>query len=168
MNDLETLSQTEPTEPSPHSPASEILIRLEADFADDGLFGKRVLEVTPEVVRILEAGGAVSFQIPITEIKSARNEPLVGGGRLEILPKTGEVIPILSYSLTVAAKFSEAARGIEQLAKGEPLQINLKQERMRCLKCNRLLPEKDGICPACVNRGKTMLRIARYLESWRK
>src|SRR5205823_7467896 len=96
------------------------------------------------------------------------NEPLVGGGRLEIIAQTGEVIPILSYSLTVAAKLSEAARGIEQLAKGEPLSINLKQQRVRCAKCNRLLPEKDGICPACVNRRRTLLRIAGYLRPYRR
>jgi ATP-binding cassette, subfamily B, bacterial len=102
------------------------------------------------------------------EIKSARNEPLVGGGRLEVVTATGEIIPIISYSLTLAHKFSEAARGIEQLAKKEQLLINLKEERLRCIKCNRLLPEKDGVCPACVNRGKTMMRISKFLTAYRK
>jgi ATP-binding cassette subfamily B protein len=154
-------------EPESPSPGGEVRIRLEADFAEDGSFGQRTLEVTPEHVRILEAGDAISFQMPIAEIKSARNEPLIGGGRLEIITKSGELIPVVTYSLTVAPKFSEAARGIEQLAKGEPLSINLKRERVRCPRCRRLLPEKDGICPACVNRSKTMLRIARYLRPYR-
>lgn len=144
-----------------------VRIRLSADFSHAGEFGERILEVTSDTVRVLEKGGAVSFQIPISEIKSARNEPLVGGGRLEITTKTGEIIPILLYSLTVAAKFSEAARGIEQLAEGKPLSINLKQERTRCAKCNRLLPEKDGICPACINRRRTMMRIAEYMRPYR-
>lgn len=142
---------------------AENLIQLEADFLEDGKFGRRVLEVDGGQVKVIESNGAVSFQMPIEEIKTARNEPLVGGGRLEVVTKTGEIVPIISYSLTVAAKFSEAARGIEQLAKSEPLCINLKQERLRCAKCNRLLPEKDGVCPACVNRGKTLLRISRFL-----
>jgi ATP-binding cassette subfamily B protein len=155
-------------EPAPLSPPSqEVLVRLDADFAEDGSFGHRVLEVTPATVRVLEANGAVSFQMPIAEIGSARNEPLVGGGRLELIGKNGEIVPIIAYSLSVAARFSEAARGIEQLAKGEPLSINLKQERTRCDKCNRLLPEKDGICPACLNRRRTLLRIARYLRPYR-
>ncbi|MCC7229574.1 MAG: ABC transporter ATP-binding protein [Fimbriimonadaceae bacterium] len=139
------------------------LIELEADFLDDGRFGRRSLEVEAEYVRVVEANGAMAFQMPIQEIKGARNEPLVGGGRLEIVTRKGDIIPVISYSLTVAAKFSEAARGIEQLAKGEPLSINLKVERLRCAKCNRLLPEKDGVCPACVNRGKTLMRISRFL-----
>ena len=58
---------------------------------------------------------------------------------------------------------SEAARGVEQLSKGEALHINLKEEKVRCPKCNRLLPEKDGICPACEKRGRTLIRIMRFM-----
>lgn len=146
----------------------DVLIRLVADFADGGKFGHQTLEVTSTDVRVLDANGAVSCRVPIADIKSARNEPLVGGGRLEIILNSGDLQVLLSYSLTFAAKFSEAARGIEQLAKGEPLLISLKEERLRCAKCNRLLPEKDGVCPACVNRGKTMLRISGFLKPYRK
>lgn len=156
--------------PHPESvsiPNEELLIRLEGDFTEDGRFGIRVLEVTCDQIRVVETGGAVSFQMPLREVKSARNEPLVGGGRLEVTTTGGEIVPVLTYSLSAAAKFSEVARGIEQLAKGEPLAINLKEERIRCVKCNRLLPEKDGICPACVNRGRTLMRIARYLLPYR-
>jgi ATP-binding cassette subfamily B protein len=83
---------------------------------------------------------------------------------MEVTTKAGAIIPVISYSLTVAAKFSEAARGIEQLAKGEPLAIKMKFERLRCAKCGRLLPEKDGICPACVNRRKTFMRILGFMK----
>ncbi len=152
--------------PSPN-PLDDVLIRLVADFAEDGSFGHRTLEVTKEIVRVLGPGDAPSFVIPVSDIRSARNEPLVGGGRLEIITQKGDLVPVVSYSLTVSAKFSEAARGIEQLAKDEPLLINLKEEKLRCGKCNRLLPEKDGICPACVNRGKTMLRIAKFMYPYR-
>src|SRR5204863_265045 len=110
----------------------DVLIRLVADFAGDGSFGHRTLEVTKENVRVLEPGGALSCLVPISLIASARNEPLVGGGRLEVTTTSGEILPILSYSLTIAPKFSEAARGIEQLAKGEELLINLKEEKLRC------------------------------------
>ncbi|MCW3094398.1 MAG: Lipid export ATP-binding/permease protein MsbA, partial [Chthonomonadaceae bacterium] len=146
----------------------DLLIQLEGDYAESSSFGLRTLEVTLEIVRVRETNGMVAFQIPVSEIKEARNEPLVGGGRLEITAKNGDFFPIITYSSTVSAQFSEAARGIEQLSKGEPLSINLKQERTRCAKCNRLLPEKDGICPACVNRTKTMGRIAQYLRPYRK
>lgn len=152
----------------PSERQEELLVQLEGDYAEGAAFGSRLLEVTAQVVRVREMNGTITFQIPLSEIKEARNEPLVGGGRLEITAKNGDFFPILTYSSTVSAKFSEAARGIEQLSKGEPLSINLKQERTRCLKCDRLLPEKDGVCPACVNRTKTMGRIAQYLKPYRK
>ncbi|MBC8065780.1 MAG: hypothetical protein H7Y17_13190, partial [Chlorobia bacterium] len=63
--------------------ATDKLIQLEADFLEDGKFGRRILEVDATHVRVSEANGALSFQMPIAEIKTARNEPLVGGGRLE-------------------------------------------------------------------------------------
>jgi ATP-binding cassette subfamily B protein len=147
--------------------ATDILIRLQADIDECGQFGQPVMEVTKEQVRVLD-GEIVSFQVPISDIKAARNEPLIGGGRLEITTKDGETVPVISYSLHVAEKFSEAARGIEQLAKGEEFNISLKDERTRCEKCNRLLPEKDGICPACVQRGKTLLRIGHFLGPYKK
>ncbi len=149
-------------------PAQRLLISLESDFAADGGFGKRTLEVRSDSVRVIESTGVASFHMPMIDIASARNEPLVGGGRLELKAKTGEIIPIISYSMTIAHKFSEAARGIEQLAHGQELSINLQEERTRCPKCNRLLPEKDGVCPSCVNRGKTMLRISRFILPYRK
>ena len=147
---------------------TEALIRLTADFGADGGFGSRELVVTREAVQVFEPGGALAFQMPVTEIATARNEPLVGGGRLEITAKNGDILPVVTYSQTVAARFSEAARGIEQLAKGEAFQISLKEERTHCPKCSRLLPEKDGICPACVNRSKTMWRIGGFLAPYKK
>ncbi len=168
MSGIDSARRGEETPAPPARPEdNETLIVLEGDLDDDGHFGRRTLEVTRELARVLDPGGAVSFQIPISDVKSARNEPLVGGGRLEITTHQGEIIPIISYSMTDAARFSEAARGIEQLAKREQLLINLKQERIRCARCNRLLPEKDGICPACVNRRKTFGRILSYLQPYR-
>lgn len=147
---------------------SDELIRLRADIGPDGGFGERDLIVTTDAVQVREASGALAFQMPMADIATARNEPLVGGGRLEITAKNGDILPVITYSQSVAAKFSEAARGIEQLAKGEPLLISLKDERTHCANCGRLLPEKDGICPACVNRSKTMWRIGGYLEPYKK
>jgi ATP-binding cassette subfamily B protein len=150
------------------TPEDQLLIRLDSDFSEDGTFGKRTLTVTQTMISVVEPSGVRSLTVPISTVKSARNEPLVGGGRMEIATTSGDVVPIISYSLTHAAKFSEAARGIEQLAKGEELLITLKEEKLRCAKCDRLLPERDGTCPACLHRGRTMLRIAQFLVPYRK
>lgn len=144
-----------------------LLVDLEADIDAAGQFGTMRLQVSPSALRVLDGGGDVRLLLPLQDLRSARNEPLTGGGRLEVTLKSGGIVPVVSYTMTVAAKFSEAARGIEQLIDGKPFQINLKQEKTRCEKCGRLLPEKDGICPACLNRNATLLRVARYLGPYR-
>jgi ATP-binding cassette subfamily B protein len=90
----------------------------------------------------------------------------VGGARLELNTHEG-IVPLASFSASVAARFSEMARGIEQLAKGEPLNVKWAHERTRCEQCGRLLPEKDGRCAACVKRSRVMLRILSYMAPYR-
>ncbi|MCH7905076.1 MAG: ABC transporter ATP-binding protein [Armatimonadetes bacterium] len=144
------------------------LIDLQADMTEDAEFGVRRLVVSKAEVVVLDEAGAVVLRVPFSEIETARNEPVVSGGRLLLRTKAGEDIVATSYSLTHADLFSEAARGIEQLAKGQELSINLKLERTRCESCGRLLPEKDGVCPACLKRGKTFMRVAAYLKPYRR
>lgn len=40
--------------------------------------------------------------------------------------------------------------------------------RKKCTRCGRLLPELNGICPACLSRWDTFRRIASYLRPHRK
>lgn len=154
--------------PQPAPADESVLYSLESDLGEGGTYGHQILLVQADFVRVVNEAGIETARVSMRDIKDARNEPVVGGGRLEVITHIGERIPIISYTHTVAARFSEAARGIEQLCKGEPLSINLKEERLRCEKCGRLLPEKDGVCPACINRGKSMLRIAKFLGPYRK
>ena len=67
----------------------------------------------------------------------------------------------MNYTASAAAKISEVARGLEQLRKGEPFAINGQLDRLRCDKCNRLLPERNGICPACIQQLATLKRGAQ-------
>ena len=169
MPSIHRITEHGPSEAAePATSDDAVLIRLHGDFDEDVRFGACTLEVTAAAVRVFDGNGAPTLQVPISEVRSARNEPLVGGGRLEVTTKSGELVTVATYSMTYAAKFSEAARGIEQLAKGEPLLVNLKEEQVRCPRCSRLLPEKDGVCPACINRGKTLIRIARFLKPYRR
>ena len=147
---------------------SETLLSEMADMiAEEGhRYGRREVRVSARAVEVYDDAGTRLLTVPISDIKSARTESLVGGARLELTTKTG-IVPVAEFTASVAARFSEMARGIEQLATGEPLAVKLKYERTRCAKCNRLLPEKDGRCPACVKRGVVFLRILSYLGPYR-
>ena len=58
---------------------------------------------------------------------------------------------------------AEVAEGIKQLAKGEELALPTEVERSRCARCGRMLPEKDGICPACMKKLDTLRIISDTL-----
>lgn len=149
------------------TPGEDELIRVSADMSRDGRYGTRWIVVTAKRIVIISEDAVDNVvQILIEDVVSVRTEPLVGGGRLEIERKANSTA-FVPYSNSMAVKFSEVARGIEQLRKQEPFQIDSQLERTRCEKCGRLLPEKDGICPACIQRLATLRRIGSYLMPYK-
>jgi ATP-binding cassette subfamily B protein len=144
-----------------------VLAELEADLTEDGRYGLRHVRVETSRVVVSDQSGATLLTVPIGDIVKAKNDSLVSGGRMILRLKTGEDVVAATYSLTHATQFGEMARGIEQLAEGRPFDVNLVGEKIRCEKCGRLLPEKDGICPSCLNRGKTMLRLGSFLAPYK-
>ena len=158
----------EPILPEVGVESEESVLEFAADLAQDLQFGERRVEVTNRRVRVLTGANGATIELEnilLAEIKGARTEPLVGGGRLEVTVD-GRTVPLVEYTAAKSAYFSEIARGIEQLAKGEPLSIKRELDRTRCAKCNRLLPEKNGLCPACLSRGKIILRLASYMKPY--
>ena len=110
-----------------------VWIRIATDMAEIDVFSERWLVVTDRRLLILHANeahatnGATTAtvqQFPLSEVHSARVEPLVGGGRLEV-------------------------------------------ERSRCARCQRVLPEKDGVCPACLSKLDTLKRLLAYMAPYR-
>ena len=143
----------------------EELLRVASDLNADGNYGSQWVVVTSDRILVLpdgEMAGAV--RVPMAEVTRARTEALVGGVRLEI-ERDGQPTICVPYSNTLAAKFAEVARGIEHLRKGEALVVS-QLARTRCETCGRLLPERDGVCPACIRRLDTLARIARYLKPY--
>ena len=149
------------------APGEEELIRVSTDLNQKGGFGLQWVIVTDKrllIVPMTRHDGTVDVRID--ELTLAQTEPLVGGGCLRLEREDKPTITVL-YSSSLAEKFSEVTRGIEQLRKGEPFLINTQLDRMRCEKCGRLLPEKNGICSNCIRRLATLQRIASYLKPYK-
>jgi ATP-binding cassette subfamily B protein len=146
----------------------EELIRVSSDLNQEGKFGTQWVIVTDKRLLIVPTTGLDGVvKVPIDELTLVQTEALVGGGRLNIERKDKPTITV-PYSSSLAEKFSEVTRGIEQLRKGEPFLISMELDRTRCDKCGKLLPEKNGICPACIRRLATLHRIASYLRSYKR
>ena len=145
----------------------EELIRVSTDLNLEGGFGGQWVIATDKRLLIIPAAGLDSVvEIPIEGLTLVQSEPLVGGGCLSIERKDKPTVTV-PYSSSLAEKFSEVTRGIEQLRKGEPFLINTQLECTRCEKCGKLLPEKNGICPACIRRLATLQRIVSYLKPYK-
>lgn len=152
----------------PTSEASEPLIRLEADITEDGRFGVRHLHVDRQNVSVSDSSGTRLLTVPLNEIKHATTEALVSGGRLVVTTVDGETVPVISYSSGYADPFGDAALAIRTLVAGEEPAGPITPAKKRCEKCGRLLPDSNGPCPQCVNRGKTLLRIAAFIGPYKK
>jgi ATP-binding cassette subfamily B protein len=154
------LQNIKPPEEEPH-------IQVATDLTDDGAFGEQWLVVTDERLFVIPTEGADSVvEVPLKVITETQIEEFVGAGRLEV--EHGESEPTyLYYSNSLGPKFAEVAEAIKQLIKGEEPTLPTEMERSRCDSCGRLLPEKDGICPACVKKWDTLKRIISYLRPYR-
>ncbi len=148
------------------NPDEEVLIQVAADMGEGGQFSQHWLVVTPQHLFFLDSQhDNGTRQIAMDQVAGARVEALIGGGLFEVKPKEGEPT-YLHYSSSMAAKFTEVAEGINRLTRGEDVALPSEVERSRCAKCGRLLPEKDGLCPACVKKWDTLKRIAGYLKPY--
>ncbi|MEW6756293.1 MAG: ABC transporter transmembrane domain-containing protein, partial [Candidatus Latescibacterota bacterium] len=148
-------------------PAGEdVRIQLAADMSGPRAYGERWLVVTDQRLLLLGRNGAVeAVEVPLSQVKEVTAHNLVGGGLLEIERRDAEPV-YLHYSSSLLPRFTEAAGGIRQLSKGEALSLPHQVERVRCERCLRLLPEKDGLCPFCIRRWDTLKRIAAFLQPY--
>ncbi len=142
-----------------------IRIAAATDLTEDLRFEERWLVVTDQRLMRFDSNGASTgngnASIEFSDAKSAAVEELVGSGRINVVIGNEEV-EVLRYTPTQRAKFARIARGIDQLIKDDPVDMQGEVDRTRCGKCDRLLPEPNGICSACTNRLAMMGRIARY------
>jgi ATP-binding cassette, subfamily B, bacterial len=145
----------------------EVLIQVATDMAGKDRFEKRWLVVTPARLLFLEPNGSDGdVQMSMQSVKTARVEVLVGGGRLEVERQQGAPTQ-LYYSNSLAPKFAEVAEGIRLLVEGEDPNLPLDLDRTHCAQCERLLPEKGGICPACIKKTDTLKRLLSYMMPYK-
>ena len=148
-------------------PGEQVLFQVATDLINNQSFGEQWLIATNRhLLFIPTAGVDGTVEVPLAAVQEARTEELVGGGCLAIERKEGGPV-YLHYSSSLAPKFAEIAEGIQQLSKGETLELPTEMERTRCEKCGRLLAEKDGRCINCAKKRDTFRRIVSYVRPYR-
>lgn len=149
------------------SPEDQVLFQVATDLINEQSFGEKWLIATDQHLLFIPIEGVDgTVEVPFASVQEARTEELVGGGCLTVERKIGEPV-LLHYSSSLAPKFAEIAEGIQQLSKGEPLELPTEMERTRCEKCGSLLVEKDGRCISCAKKRDTFWRIVSYVRPYR-
>lgn len=142
-----------------------VRIAAATDLTEDLRFEERWLLVTDQRLLRFDSNGAGTgngdSSIELSDARSAAVEELVGSGRINVVIGN-EDVEVIRYTPSQRAKFARIARGIDQLIKDDPVDMQGEVDKTRCDRCGRLLPEPNGICSACTNRLAMMARIARY------
>ncbi len=163
----ETLKQPRDGQSRGYTPEPRLTIK--ADLDREGQFGERWLVVDQTHVRVLRASpnapAPVELDIPISDIKEAKTESLVGNGALRLTLRDGQVLEAVRYTLGAAPAFQAAARVLSAYIKDEDPSDSLLADfdsKKSCGKCGDPLPDDTNVCPKCVDRKAVLLRLLSY------
>ena len=159
-----------PLLPHPAGQDGDLRVSVEADLDKDGNYARRWLAVTEDRLFVLEPDHGdprLALDLPLSSISEVKAQPQVGSGVLEATVD-GLPVELLRYSNAMVGKFMRVAKFLDADVKGEesPPASEL-EERPRCAKCHRILPENTRVCPACLDRKQVAKRLARYFEPYK-
>ena len=150
------------------APDEVVHLQVTTDLCGLDTFGEQWVVVTSQRLLLLGGPDPQGVEaVPWTEIAGARVEPLVGGGQLHVDRKAAPPLQVY-YTSSLGAKFAEVAEGVRRLAEGQELLLATELEASRCHRCRRMLPEKGGVCPACVRKRDTLGRLLAYVRPYRR
>ncbi|MDR3708263.1 MAG: ABC transporter ATP-binding protein [Capsulimonadaceae bacterium] len=148
------------------------VVVLEADIAEHGVFGPRWLIVDHASVRVYnspaDAAASLAIEIAIEDIVAASVEHYTGCGNLLIRTRSGALLEAVRYTPSRSRQFGVAARVIEALAQGEPVDklLEIEVPQRKCEKCGAPLENDTQVCPFCIDRRATLSRLATYARPY--
>jgi len=145
----------------------ELKLALATDIGPDDKFGEQWLFATDDRVLVLTRNNGrvdVSHDLAMASISAATAEAAVGSGMLSVT-SGGSVVELFRYTNTKGKAFHRAAKLIEHIAKKtETPFVDEEEEERFCPNCSRPYPPDTKVCPKCINRRKTLMRLARYAK----
>jgi ATP-binding cassette subfamily B protein len=144
-------------------------LSLAADMTPQGQYGERWFIVDQTRLRVVtpsaDGPALVELDLPLSDIKEAKAETLVGGGALRLVLQDGTVREAVRYTLSPAPAFQSASRVLAAWLKGEEPSDSLLADfdkKKACAKCGDPLPDDTNVCPKCVDRKAVLLRLLSY------
>lgn len=145
-------------------------VSVGVDLDPDGRYAERWLAVTADRILVMQpenGRSSVQLDIPLEHVSEVKTLPLVGAGILEATVD-GRPVELVRYTNARVSTFNRVAKLLDAEVKGEePPDAAEQEERPRCPKCHRILPEYSSVCPACLNRWQVVGRLSRYFAPYR-
>lgn len=144
------------------------LIEAAGDLTSLGALGQARLIVTEDTVFRVEttpSGEQVVASYPLAELADPKVEDWVDAVSLQAR-RGDRYVELLRGTTAKGLIFANAQKKLEALLAGKPvppIEDNLRV----CPRCSRPLPEDTNVCPACLNRGKTLLRLFEFTKPYR-
>ncbi|MBI2914475.1 MAG: ABC transporter ATP-binding protein [Firmicutes bacterium] len=148
----------------------DILLATDTDLDRAGNYSEQWIVVSPSRVLCVSRNHEatlIELDFPVSDIRSARVDPRVGTGFLELELGDG-YHEVLRFSNANAAKFAKVAQKIGDLVHGRPLVISAEDnaDARRCPKCGLMLGATGGVCPRCLNKGTLVLRLLKLMSPY--
>jgi len=162
--------------------SDDIIIAVAADLTPQGSFGEEWLVVTKDRLLVYEPDGArptLRLDLRLADLNSPATDSLIGGGALQAMVN-GETVELVRYTNARQRTFSRVVKYLADVAaahkarakgeevKEEPRLAEDPDEQKRCPQCRLLLPDGTKACPACMNKGRVIVRLAGYLRPYWK
>jgi ATP-binding cassette subfamily B protein len=146
------------------------------------MFGEETIVITSDHLIVYgqpDGVQQVRVSIALGELRAPRLDMLVGGGTLQA-EIAGEVVDLAWFTNAKHAAFGRLVAYLEDLTRYQaallagqpeaaaPAPAEETEEERHCPNCNLLLPQGATACPACINKGQIIARLAAYLKPYWK
>lgn len=144
------------------------LFATSSDMTSLGELGVAWLIVTKEHVYKAEQNGAaleIVSSYRLADIKSPKLDDLVDALAITALHE-GRRVELIRGSTARRIPIVAAQEQLKDLSEGKEMreiEVNLRV----CPKCSRPLPKDSDICQACLNRGRTLLRLFEFTKPYK-
>lgn len=138
--------------------------RADGDLLSTGGLGKSALLLEGTELRRFD-GTEVTQVWPVADLTEPKVDSLVDAEALTALFE-GRRIELLRATTARTSALNDAQKKLKALFAGLPIP-SIEEKTRYCPKCGRPLPEDSAICTACLNRGKTLLRLFEFATPYK-
>lgn len=153
-----------------------IRLSVATDIKPDGMYGQLWLVVTNQRLLVFNPDypEVPLLRLSLSEIDAIKVQDFVGNAVLQV-NASGQLVDVLRFSKSLTYKFAEVVSRLEELiGQIKPVEVikaasrespTPKKEK-RCFKCGQPLPPWSDICPVCIKKTRTVIRLLSLLKPY--